>query len=734
MAGRRVVQVLIGCCLLVSLVAPAGATIPADPGTEATVTEPPSMPGATDRTYQTESTNNTTRHTDPTATGEDGDIGRVKGWLAGRMGETLVDCTEGARAREFGICDLNESYPDRLSKYVNVTREQDDPDEDNATETFEDARDRQQTFNNQTQTFTTRLADYREARENGNTARARRLARQLRQIGGQINRTGESLDRTYLELSGQTGLNTTRARQNIDAVQLDVLETTAGLTDDLFVRTRLTVQTSAPNASFRDPLTLTGRLVTVDDTAIANRAIRIRLGTQTIQTRTNETGRFRLQYRPTTLPLDINTVTARYQPRADSVYLPANDTVSIALTQVTPAVTVTANRSTAKFRTPLSLSGTVTAAGVGASGVPVALTVGEQRVGTAQTDTTGRYQTRLRLPASVLDANRTVRARVALDEQALAPATATTPLRVRTTATNLTVTAAQTSARGVRVRGALATTDGTPLTDQRVTIRIGGDDITTVQTNATGGYTARVRLPDDVTGPVGLTLAGEFSGGGTNLQPARAITEFPAAPPEPETSTSTAAADETNESLLDWLVGILLTRWPLVGLLAGLVALGVGGYWAVDRWDPTGEPAGDGETVSATDSSSQVTVPEPGTEVTPSQSSPVDRARERIATGDVDAGIIAVYAMTRARLADRLDLEDGETHWEVVDRYRTAVDADAITVGSLSVDSALFEQLTEAYERAAFAPVSVSQASAETLLSDLVEPDDDQSSETQPGD
>jgi hypothetical protein len=73
------------------------------------------------------------------------------------------------------------------------------------------------------------------------------------------------------------------------------------------------------------------------------------------------------------------------------------------------------------------------------------------------------------------------------------------------------------------------------------------------------------------------------------------------------------------------------------------------------------------------------------------------RAREQVAGDMTDAGVITASAAVRRRLAEDADGE-GYTHWEFYRRVRDRLDGDA---------SGTLREITEAYERAAFAPGSV---------------------------
>lgn len=87
---------------------------------------------------------------------------------------------------------------------------------------------------------------------------------------------------------------------------------------------------------------------------------------------------------------------------------------------------------------------------------------------------------------------------------------------------------------------------------------------------------------------------------------------------------------------------------------------------------------------------------------------PLDHATAWLEAGDPDRAIETAYAIARGRVAEAITADGAQTHWE----FYTACRDDGI--GEDRLDA--LETLTEAYERAAFAPGSIRNETAEGAL------------------
>ncbi|MFB6161780.1 MAG: DUF4129 domain-containing protein [Haloferacaceae archaeon] len=653
---------------------------------------------------------------DPDDVRQPGDLRMVQRWLAGRMSGTLVDCTAAARARQAGVCDLDREYPGWLDRYVDVAGETAMERDDAAASGFRDARRNQARFNDRVREFRETYDEYQEAREAGDTERARELARRLLELQPRVTNASNALVGDYRVISNATGANLADSAATVEAVEGNVTATTEDVAADLFVETTLTVTAADSRVSFDDPLRLSGRLRTDDGAPLAGRTVTLVVGDRRLETTTDDTGRFALSYRPTTLRTDVDAVRVRYDPRNDSVYLPASARVPVTVDQVRPTVTVARTPATVGFVDALTVRGRVAANGTGAAGVPVTVTLGGVRIGATRTAADGRYVVRGLVPAAVASGSRSVRATVPLEDRALAETSNATPVTVTTTPTTVTVNGTAVGPRTVRVRGRLATADGTPVPGQPVTVAVAGERVTTITAGQGGQYGGRVTVPSDVPANATVTVAVQYRDEGTNLGPSRA-----------ETTVSLPAATEDVNAAGMGPIGMVA--------LAALVALGglvvlLGGYafvtgarpWrssSIGDWAQAvglvGSDDGDADAVSTDDDATSTATastegpaaddPAPPTEAT--TPTLVEYAREQVETGDPDRGVVAAYVATRRALADRVGDEATRTHWEFFEHATSALDEN---------ERNRLRTLTEAFERAAFASTSASRDDARDVV------------------
>lgn len=713
------------CALLVST-STAGVVTAGDTDRGPVETAETASLAAESLVLQVENNSSIVRHEDPSNTSRRGDLGQLESWLAGRMSQTLIDCTDGARAREWGACDLGEEYPEWLDKYVEVAGETETGRDDNSSDAFEEAREDQERFNDRTQAFYETYDEFREAREAGNTDRARELGRELQRLSGAVNQSGAALSNDFETISRNSDANLSRGQENVEAVRTNVSETTTEVESVLFVETALSVQSVDPRSSFLDPLVLTGRLTTANGSAIADRDVGFTVAGTSVETRTDSTGRFEFRYRPTTIPLDTEAVTVRFQPRNRSIYLPTEDMAPIALTQVRPNVTVRATPETVGFAETLTVRGAVAADGVVASGVPVVVSVDGSRLATVRTDSEGQYRASVRVPATVAAGEQSVETRLGLSGQALASVTNTTVVAVESTASELTVDGSQASPGELSVSGRLQSAGGVAVEGQRVVLFVEDEQVGTTQTGANGAYGSTVGVPAEAVpsqNATNVTVEAVYEGRGSSLEPttaSAAVTLVPAAPEESAGLNRPPAAEGSLlDRLLAWLFGedgLGLGGTGSTASLAGVVfvvlVLAAVGISALRR-----RSGGEEDMVERPTAPDRATRDSVEAHSAPSFERLLERAREYSAGDQHREAILAAYGATRARFDDSSD--PSQTHWEF---YRSLA-------GTL--DSELqraLRELTERYEGTRFGSVGQSRTTAAEALAaavTLVQKDDD---------
>ena len=644
--------------------------------------------------------NTTVRHRNPSDGSEDGDLVAVREHLAAEMGTIIVDCSRAVGAGAFDPCEgLNGSYGDALSKYVEVSRETTGDGDDESTRSFRRARREGREYARTVREFRETYEAYREARANGNASRAREEARKLRELADEADRTGGNLTRSLGNVT-RSGTDVSTASRAINESTANVTRTVEGIEGELFVETGTTARAGSSVASFLDPLVVTGRVTTANGTAIAGARVglsRIRNGSAEervrARTRTNETGHYRLSYRPVTVPAGSVTLAVRLLPAVESPYLPSNATVTPRIEQVRAELAVSSAPASAaygdRFRARVrATAGTPDGAAVAVEGLPVVTRVGEFQIGSGRTEENGEAVPDGRFPAAIRAGERTLVVGFESTGRAIAPATGTVELDVRETETSLSATARRTAPRSVVVEGRLATADGRPLAGRPVRVTLAGRSLGTLRTTSNGSFDGNLTVPTAVLPAEGsaerdVELA--FDGSGTNL----ASTEETATVTLPATAAESGFPLDGTTFALVFVVLLLVT--------AGGVAVLVRRRGADER-----RHASRGSESAGNEGPSEPGV-DPG--------SALEEIRAAMETGDYELVTTAGYRAVRRALAGRIAVGPDATHWE----FYSACAADGIDPEGLEA----VRGLTERFERVAFAPEETSRSVAAASLADV---------------
>ncbi|MFC6733956.1 hypothetical protein [Haladaptatus sp. DYSN1] len=667
----------------------------------------------------TPSNNSSVRHEDPAELNKPGDLQRLQGWLAGRMGTVVIDCTQGVQVGNYDACEqMDEDYPDWLDKYVDVAGDTQTERDDNATESFEETRQQQQNFSNDVQEFRETKDEYEQARESGDVYRARQLARELNRLAQDVNSTSDDLIRNYGTISNNTDVDLGESATTVDSIRTNVTDAAEAVQVEQFTNTTLTVDAADEQISFLDPLDATGRLTTEDGKALADQTVRFQIGGQTVETTTDANGEFALTYRPTTLALDTSEVTLRYVPNNTSLYWGSQASLPVDVEQVDSELSVSREPESVAFGDNLTVRGSVAVEETGAPNVPVVVFVDGVPVGRTQTDGEGNYELEASLPADVEDGNRTVRASLPLTEQALASSEATAPIAVTTTNTTLSVSGEQAGPGAVRASGVLRTADGRPVANQPVELRMNGTTVGEAVTDGSGRYAKTVNAPGVEGENATVALVARFDGQGTNLEASDAESEVAlVAGGSPEGG----AGGSIGESVQNFVGNTTDAALGLLGFLA-LVLVVVLVYHR-DRVlafvrdlragdDGSESEAGEDAAVAGAASVDNAEPVEP-TEPAPE---PLSVAQEQLDAGETDHAAMTAYSLARTRLAEKLHIDSPRTHWEFFMASRDQLG---------EAEGRLLQRLTEAYEQASFAADTLPASVAKQALSaaaELTEP------------
>ncbi len=710
-----------------------------------------------------EPTNNTTvQHRDPEGADRPGDLRMVQGWLSGQMGEVLIDCTDGLAVGRYDACDrLDQEYPDWLGKYVDVADETENDRDDEAGPSFERAGTEMEDLSDQVKAFRETLAAYEEAREAGNQTRARRLAHELGDLANAVNRTAPRVTSEYYRLTNTTNLDLTDEAAMVERIRRNITAETRQVQEFELTPTNLSVTVRSHNISFSQPFQASGRL-TANDTRLADRRIRVEIGPRTITTLTNATGGFHITYRPVRTPINTSEVTIRYLPDPTAEYRRAHVRMPINLRQVAPVVEVAVNKSRVSFGEQIAVTGKVSAGNRSVANVPLVITTRGHRSSRSLTSNTGEFEAAFRIHAQIASGTRTLIANIPWEGRAIGGASGSTPLTVESTATTLSLNASAESPTRVRVQGQLQTADGRPVGHQPITIRLNGSQIRSVSTTATGRFTTTIAVPSTIRAQhsdnMSLKIALHFSGEDTNLDESRAQTTVILPPTDQHGPIASLLAPFSalaegglpggfGESVfrglsfpvwVEWMVvtsllgGILLiltlfrsrirSWWHVLGespfgaFLRRIsapftftfhwiyqVVMGVFSLPTILRRRLLGETSTDEPSSSHADGDDNQ---ETASTVMSSKGtmSPIEIARSRFDSGDVDEAIELIYREVRSEFASDEKAERHLTHWEFFQHCRANGFEDE-TIDTL-------ERLTETYEHAAFSPTGVPEGEA----------------------
>jgi hypothetical protein len=705
--ARRLLIALLALSLVSGAVAPAlltAGTEHARPGIAAGAApggEGPA-PAAT-----TPADNDSIRHEDPDEAGEDGDLESVQGWLLGRISDRLEGSTVNISQGQYDAAEgaLDDQTREYLDQYIDVAGDTESEADDETAETINETVEEQREFAQTRRNYSELYSEYREALENDNTERARRLGRQLADLERRLNRTGRNLSRNYREVGNRTGVDTGEERRLVNGTVDNVSEIQTEIREDLFTETRVEIVSSTPNASALDPLVVRGRVVTENGTPVSEGVIRLEGGLNATAN-LNATGYFTLQHHPILLPRGATNLTLGYRPPGSSPFLGSTGNVTVAIRGHEPTLEVTGVPRTAEFGENLSVLATLTVESRTIEGVPIEATLGGEPLAST---TTANGSTTLRgvVPAAVDDGPQELRVSLPVSGRAIATTNATRSLAVEETTTWLTTGVTTLSPTRMRVRGTLDTFVGEPIPDQTVRVRIGGEMAGNATTNETGAYAVTLTIPDAVNVsdfedrrvPVTVTFAA------------------------PETSLASVTEERTvtipAESAGDGgLFGLGIPWWAWIALAVLALGVAAGAALFLTRRDEQApaDPGGDGAETPPTDPESPGEGGQGDSAITPSL---LAVATERLEAGATDSAAEAGYEAVRRRLGGRFGVATG-THWEL---YRASQAA-----GWPEDRVAAIRRLTEAYEQAAFAPGSLSSDAAREAIAtarDLIDDDDD---------
>ncbi|MFC7071778.1 hypothetical protein ACFQJ7_10050 [Halovenus rubra] len=661
------------------------------------------LPGPSSAVLQLNDTdgsgNETERHRNPDDRDGEGDEGALGSWLSGRLADKLgggaIQISEGQYELARNV--LGDDYDKRLEQFIEVAGDAGNTTAEEKEETLRSARDKEEELIDLRQEFEETRAAYEEAVENGNTERARELARELVALADRIEDVSADLKELLAGVESITGEDLSEVQTTVEQLQNESTAEASEIATRVFESTELSVDIANERLSFLDPAVLTGQIQTVDGEPLADEEIRLTVGNKTHRVETGPDGEFSLEHRPTDLPLSTDTLPVAYVPEPNSIYLGDETNVDVTVMQVEPTLDVQSVPERVSFGETVTVSGDLSVEGIPVDGVPIAVTLGGERLGTIPVSD-GSFERAIEIPASVPAGEQELSVSLPFAERALAGVEETQTVVIEETNTSLSVTATQLNGSALQVNGALTTSDGLGVGGQSVDITLDGERIGTVRTQSDGSFaTIHPIMPDE--GGEKVQVGTTFDGTGSNLRPSQADTivtlELVAGPNEPGGSGgpggSGSLVDDTS------LLNVVGENALLAGAVLGAGVLGLVLIAArLSRRPDNDGPGGDGT----------IRDPEPSAErETNVLDSLFDHATTQLESGDAESAIEASYSAVRRQFEATIDTGQALTHWEFYRAYLDAGDKSEET-GESDTEDAL-RDLTETYERAVYSPGTV---------------------------
>ncbi len=413
-------------------------------------------------------------------------------------------------------------------------------------------------------------------------------------------------------------------------------------------------------------------------------------------------GEYRLTYQPTTVRTGNRTLSVRYVPPATSVYRAANASVQATVEPVVATVSLQDVTETVQYGDTVGGIATLDIAADAANRsvpeVPLTASFGGRKLVTSRTGPDGRVTLRGSLPVRIAPGTQPLRVRGPSAGRAVVVEPTRQEVRVQSSATQLDARAVQTAAgeRRVRVVGQLlARSEGVP--EQEVAVRIAGQQVRTLRTNASGYYRGTVTAPNASfpaagQAPIGVVVA--YDGTGTNLESS-------------QVSESVSVRNEAGaeSSTIDRTVGFLRSNPMIIviGAVLGLGLMAAGGFVLIRRRRAgrgTDATDGDSEPPSGADPA-----PRDAAAVSAATNPNVEAVRDALSDGAYTRAVLAGYATLQhgVVVTDRL-----ATHWEF---YRMAADS-----GLSEAQLDALREVTEAFERVSFAGQTPDEDVATTVV------------------
>ena len=652
----------------------------------------------------TPTNNSTVPHHDPEEVSAEGNLTNLQRWVSGRIETTLVACARQVENTTNDTCHtIDNEFPRLTAQYNDLARETETTNDDNVSQVLGRAGTNQREFVEAVMAYRGSLATYRQAQRQGDIRRVLNSARNVSRRGDRVVELGSKLSAQYDVIMDNSTLAVSPAAEIVDRVTVNTSETTEEIRMAEFEPTVLTFSSNRSVTSFVDPASLNGQLRTENGTPLVNQTVFVQTPEGTKQATTNATGRFAVTYRPVNVSTGNTTVTARYRPDNDSLYIESTAETIFNVRTAEVQIDLNVSTSNVAFGDEFGVRGTVGAGSTRIAGVPVRVSLGGAQITEAITNETGVFTGSGTVPASITPGSTTVTVEIAGEDTALTATTVQTSVQVTRTTPRLTVGSERLTADRVRVFGSMRA-GGVPVSGATLEIRHADTVVETVEIDQAGGFETNASLPD-VAADKSTMLRVEYDPSSGNLEgvvlrvPVNPSTDTELPAPESGFLTELLGVDVFERydltPLSTGLIGLLLFLGLVTGVIYGNRAL-LRARAILSLFRSTSATPERGATAVPASGSGD----EMGSESIGSSDvglSALDVAREQLNAGETDEAIVSAYSAVRQGLDDQFGIEPVFTHWELLFLYRDSLDSDR---------RAALERLTSAYERAAYAHTS----------------------------
>ncbi|WP_143823744.1 hypothetical protein [Halosegnis longus] len=586
---------------------------------------------------------------------------------------------------------LGDDFESDLTRYVDVAGETDSGSD--TAETFAETRETQQEYAEESQSYQETYDEYEEAVAAGDTDRARELARELERLREAIEETNEALQTQYTELENRTGQSFNQAQESLTERTQEISSTTDEVLSQTLIATSIEIDQSSAQASFTDPLVITGRVSAANGTGVSNTSVALVLPGEDVHVRTDEAGAFRLEYRPVAVATGTQSLVVETRPAPTSSYQVAETSVTTRIEPVNGTLSVVSLPSNVGFNDPLSIRAQLTVDGDPVPDRRLNMTVGGVDFAPVSTNDTGVATFSPPLPASIPVGTQQVTLSPSQDTQAVQAAPVTRTLTVDQTDTTLSVQAENGSP--VALSGTLEAVDGVGIGNQPIRIQANGTVIQTLQTTAAGNFTTTLG-PQQLPANEESVISVQYDGAGSNLAPAQTNATVLLGEAGAGGQSSAGAGGQSSAGA----GGQSSVNLPLVPLAGGVGLVGtilVGLLW----YRRSGES-------SASDAPDESVVEDPSSVDDTSPDATLAEINEQVDAGKHDDAAVALYQTVLQTLP--IDPRPSMTHWEQYQQATTTLDPD---------QTDLLERATTLYEQAKFAPTAVPVESVTDLSETL---------------